>query len=37
MGCCNQAPNGGSQDIKLVIKVFAIVAIVIALVVIIWG
>lgn len=36
MGCCNQAPNGGG-DVKLGLKVFGIIAVIVLLMVVIFG
>ncbi len=36
MGCCNQAPNGGG-DLKVAMKVFAVIALVVFALVVIFG
>ncbi len=36
MGCCNQAPNGGG-DAKLGLKVFAVIAVVVLFIVLVFG
>ncbi len=36
MGCCNQAPNGGG-DLKVAMKVFGIIALVVFVLVVIFG
>lgn len=36
MGCCNQAPNGGG-DLKQALKVFGVIALVVLILVIIFG
>jgi|GEM_PF-1060956 len=37
MGCCNQAPKGGSNDLGLMFKVLAIVLVVIFILVVLFG
>lgn len=36
MGCCNQAPKGGG-DLKLAMKVFGIIIVVVLLIVVLFG
>ncbi len=36
MGCCNQAPKGGG-DLKLGMKVFGVIAVVVVLIVVVFG
>lgn len=37
MGCCNQAPNGGSGNLGLLVKVTAVLAAVIVLLTFFFG
>lgn len=37
MGCCNQAPNGGSHNVGLLIKCIAVMAVVLFLLAALFG
>ncbi len=37
MSCCNQAPNGGSNDPKLLFKVISVFAVIVLLLVLLFG
>lgn len=37
MGCCNKAPNGGSNDIGLLLKIMAVFAVAIFLLIVLFG
>lgn len=36
MGCCNQPPKGGG-DLTLALKVFGVIAIIVIVIVAVWG
>lgn len=37
MGCCNQAPNGGSSNLGLLCKTIAVIGVVLLVLVVLFG